>query len=120
MSETKPPTPRVPRQGNLIKPPATKSSNAAKQRRRAKTIPPKPAGWLAYLALILLTIASYIPIFNSGLIWSEYDEVERIFVQLDDWKKQFAELEGQATSSTDNMVNFGSAFGCDCFRNPNG
>ena len=39
----------------------------------------------------------------------EYDEVERIFVQLDDWKKQFAELEGQATSLTDNMVTFGMA-----------
>ena len=91
MSETKPPTPRVPRQGNLIKPPATKSSNAAKQRRRAKTIPPKPAGWLAYLALILLTIASYIPIVNSGLIWSEYDEVERSAYQsLDSWTQAWS------------------------------
>ena len=37
----------------------------------------------------------------------EYAEIERIFTQLEDWKTQFKELEDQATSLTDNMVNFG-------------
>lgn len=44
---------------------------------RPATPEPKPAGWLAYLTLVLLTAACYLPIFQSGLIWSAYDQEER-------------------------------------------
>ena len=37
----------------------------------------------------------------------EYDEVMRVFDALDDWKKQFAELQEQAETLTNNMVTFG-------------
>jgi dynein heavy chain 2 len=37
----------------------------------------------------------------------EYSEIERIFAALEDWKTQFAELELQANTLTDNMVTFG-------------
>lgn len=39
--------------------------------------PIQPAGWLAYAVIILITVACYLPVFQSGLIWSEYDQVER-------------------------------------------
>lgn len=42
-----------------------------------RTAEPKPAGWLAYLTLILLTAGCYLPMLQSGLIWSDYDQVER-------------------------------------------
>ncbi len=77
MPETPLKSPRVPRQGNLIIPATDKRDAAPVRRPRSKTAPLKPAGWLAYIALVLFTIASYAPIFTSGMIWSEYDEVER-------------------------------------------
>lgn len=45
--------------------------------RRQRAAPPKPVGWLAYLTLILLTTAAYLPLFQSGLIWSDYDDPDR-------------------------------------------
>ncbi|MFT5837248.1 MAG: hypothetical protein ACI9ZV_000752 [Candidatus Azotimanducaceae bacterium] len=81
MAQTSEKSPRVPRQGDLITPSADERDAAPlrspRGSPRAKATPPKPAGWLAYLALILLTISCYAPIFSSELIWSEYDKVER-------------------------------------------
>eukprot|EP00605_Chrysophyceae_sp_TOSAG23-4_P002934 GSChrysophyteH1.ASY1.ANO1.3229.1 assembled CDS len=37
----------------------------------------------------------------------EYSEVLRVFDALEDWRKQFDELQTQATTLTDNMVTFG-------------
>jgi len=37
----------------------------------------------------------------------EYSEVIRVFEALDDWRKQFDELQKQATTLTDNMITFG-------------
>jgi hypothetical protein len=37
----------------------------------------KPTGWPAYLTLILLTTVCYFPIFQSGLIWLDYDQEQR-------------------------------------------
>ena len=68
---------RVLRQGSLIRP-FSKSIDTENLRRiRSKKSPFKSAGWIHYTALILLTVASYSPIFLSGLTWSEYDQVER-------------------------------------------
>jgi len=77
MTDSKTESPRLPRKGNLIIPIADERDAAPVRRSHSKAAPPKPAGWLAYLALILLTIGSYAPIFTSELVWSEYDEVER-------------------------------------------
>ena len=80
MSEPKPTKqrgPRKPRSGNLIKPVNDSRDAVPVRKSRSKQPAPKPANWLAYLTLIILTIGSYAPIFNSDLIWSEYDEVER-------------------------------------------
>lgn len=77
MPESTPNSPRVPRKGNLIKPVQDKNDAAPVRRSRPKAKPTKPAGWLAYLALVIFAIGSYAPIFSSGTLWSEYDEVER-------------------------------------------
>lgn len=68
---------RKPRRGDLILPASDRHDDAPARRSRVKVPPPKPAGRLAYLSLILLTVGCYLPIFQSGLIWSEYDQVER-------------------------------------------
>jgi|GEM_PF-339348 len=82
-------SPRVPRTGNLVKPttkPRDPHDAAPARRSRPKAAPPKPAGWLAYLALIILTIGCYAPIFTSDLLWSPYDEVERSAYQsMESW-----------------------------------
>jgi tetratricopeptide (TPR) repeat protein len=68
---------RVPRRGKLIMPPNDSSDTEHPRQSRSKATPPKAAGWLAYTALILLSLACYSPIFLSGLLWSEYDQIER-------------------------------------------
>ncbi|NBB78241.1 MAG: hypothetical protein GVY36_02170, partial [Verrucomicrobia bacterium] len=61
---------------------AHSASHSKHRKRRRRSHPashpqPKPAGWLAYLTLIVLTATCYSPIFQSGLIWSTYDQEER-------------------------------------------
>ena len=68
--------PRKPRTGDLIIPPVDERDQV-KRRKRKKLPPPAKAGWLAYLTIVLLTIGVYIPIFNSQIVWSDYDQVER-------------------------------------------
>jgi hypothetical protein len=85
--------PRVPRQGNLIIPPSDiPESDASPVRRiRSKAKPFKPASWWAYFALVLFSIASYAPIFNSGLLWSQYDKVERSpYQSMDSWTEAWS------------------------------
>ncbi len=77
MPDSQPETPRQPRTGDLIIPPDDKRDEKPARRSRSKVAPPKPVGWLAYVTLILLTIGCYAPMFQSDLIWSEYDGVER-------------------------------------------
>ena len=67
---------REPRTGDLIIPPADKG-DPLKRRKRKDQRSHKPAGWLAYLALVLITIGVYVPIFNSPTVWSSYDQVDR-------------------------------------------
>jgi len=82
---------KLPRQGNLIIPLADKRDAAPVRRSRPKATPPKPAGWLAYIALILLTVTSYAPIFISGFVWSEYDQVERSpYQSMESWTEAWA------------------------------
>ena len=93
---------RVPRQGNLIKPSAEASDAELIRRSRSKTPACKPAGWLAYTVLVLLTVASYSPIFLSGLAWSEYDQVERspyqsMEVWTDSWLPEIIRAEDPIT-----------------------
>lgn len=76
MSEAPKQTERRPRTGDLIIPPQMQNDRVAKHKRVAKP-PPKPAEWLAYLTIVLLTAAAYAPIFQSDLIWTTYDQVER-------------------------------------------
>lgn len=84
-------SPMVPRQGNLIIPPSDKDDRAKLRRSRPKTTSPRPAGWLAYIALILLTVGSYFPIFSSETVWSPYDEVERSpFASMESWHEAWA------------------------------
>jgi hypothetical protein len=96
---------RVPRQGNLIKP-STEARDAEVIRRSSSKAPRiKPAGWLAYTVLVLLTVASYSPIFLSGLAWSEYDQVERspyqsMEVWTDSWLPEIIRAEDPFTLST--------------------
>ena len=96
---------RVPRQGNLIKPSAEASDAELIRRSRSKTPACKPAGWLAYTVLVLLTVASYSPIFLSGLAWSEYDQVERspyqsMEVWTDSWLPEIIRAEDPITLSS--------------------
>ena len=79
------------RQGNLIIPPADTSDTELVRRRRSKVPPSKPAGWLAYIVLVLLTVVSYSPIFLSSLAWSEYDQVERSpYQSMEAWTEAWA------------------------------
>ena len=74
------------RQRNLIIPPADTIDTELVRRRRSKAPSSKPAGWLAYIVLVLLTVISYSPIFQSNLAWSEYDQVERSpYQSMDAW-----------------------------------
>lgn len=77
MPDTSPQTTPKPQTGELILPASDPRDEAPVRRSQRKVEAPKPAGWLAYLTLILLTVGCYAPIFQSGLIWSEYDQVER-------------------------------------------
>lgn len=91
MADTPEKSTRMPRRGDLIIPPTDKRDAAPARRPRAKAAPIKPAGWLAYITLILLTIGSYTPIFTSGFVWSEYDEVERSPYQtMDTWTQAWS------------------------------
>ena len=79
------------RQRNLIIPPADTIDTELVRRRRSKAPSSKPAGWLAYIVLVLLTVISYSPIFLSSLAWSEYDQVERSpYQSMDAWTEAWA------------------------------
>ncbi|HBO58212.1 MAG TPA: hypothetical protein DD622_07195 [Opitutae bacterium] len=96
---------RMPRQGKLIKPSAEASDAEVIRRSSSKALAFKPAGWLAYTVLVLLTVASYSPIFLSGLAWSEYDQVERspyqsMEVWTDSWLPEIIRAEDPFTLST--------------------
>lgn len=96
---------RVLRKGNLIKPSAETIDTELTRRTRSKAQAFKPAGWLAYTALFLLTVASYSPIFLSGLAWSEYDQVERSPYQsmelwTDSWVPEIIRAEDPITLSS--------------------
>lgn len=58
-------------------PPVILPAGLPKRTRRSKAASHKPAGWLAYLLLVLLTLATYFPMAHSDLVWSGYDKVER-------------------------------------------
>ena len=79
------------RQRNLILPPAHTSDTEPVRHRRSKAPWSKPAGWLAYIVLVLLTVISYSPIFLSSLAWSEYDQVERSpYQSMEVWTEAWA------------------------------
>ena len=79
------------RQRNLIIPPADTIDTELVRRRRSKAPSSKPAGWLAYIVLVLLTVISYSPIFLSSLTWSEYDQIERSpYQSMDSWTEAWA------------------------------
>lgn len=65
-----------PRSDHSVTPPQMQHNHTPKHKQIGK---PRPgtAGWLAYLTIILLTVAAYVPIFQSDLIWTPYDQVER-------------------------------------------
>ena len=91
MAETAANPQGVVRQGNLIIPPKNKSDTELVRRSRSKVPSSKPAGWVAYIALVLLTVISYSPIFLSSLAWSEYDQVERSpYQSMDAWTEAWA------------------------------
>ena len=105
MAEAQSKPTRVPRRGNLIIPPADERDAAPLRKIRAKAPPHEPVGWLAYIAIILLTLASYSPIFTSGLIWSDYDQVERSPYQsmekwTDAWAPEIVRTEDPITLSS--------------------
>jgi hypothetical protein len=87
-----PKSPRVPRQGNLIIPPSDDPRDAAPVRRvRSKVKPIKPTAWWAYFVLIIFSVATYAPIFTSGLIWPEYDQVERSpYQSMESWTEAWS------------------------------
>jgi tetratricopeptide (TPR) repeat protein len=59
--------------------------------RRSKVNTHKPAGVLAYVVLILLTIGTYLPMASSDLAWSAYDEVERSpYQSMDSWTEAWS------------------------------
>lgn len=96
---------RVPRRGKLIMPPNDSSDTEHPRQSRSKATPPKAAGWLAYTALILLSLACYSPIFLSGLLWSEYDQIERSSYQsmeawTDAWTLEIIRTEDPITLSS--------------------
>ncbi|TVP80521.1 MAG: hypothetical protein EA353_03705, partial [Puniceicoccaceae bacterium] len=62
----------TPRRADLIVPPPR-----AKEAKVSKVTPLKPVGWLGYCIIILLTTICYLPLFQSDLVWSEHDQVER-------------------------------------------
>jgi hypothetical protein len=74
------------RTGDLIHPRNDGRDRSPARPSRLKRSPPKPAGWVAYLCLIVLTIGCYLPIFQSDIIWSSYDRVERSpFQSMEHW-----------------------------------
>mgnify|MGYP001160804639 FL=1 len=91
MAETGAKPQGVVRQGNLIIPPVDSSDSELVRHSRSNAPPSKPAGWLTYIALVLLTVISYSPIFLSSFAWSEYDQVERSpYQSMDAWTEAWA------------------------------
>lgn len=66
----------APRNADLIKAQVGRGEHSHGRKRKHHK-PIKPAGWLAYLVLIIVTIGVYAPIFKSPHLWSPYDQVER-------------------------------------------
>ncbi|HAV12353.1 MAG TPA: hypothetical protein DCX06_02490 [Opitutae bacterium] len=80
------PTPLQPRRGDLIKP-LSKGGTRAHQLNKTKARPFKPVGLFAKLCLIIITIVSFAAIFQSDVLWTKYDSVERTpYHSMADWK----------------------------------
>lgn len=78
MSEdTYEPTPLQPRRGDLIIPPEDPRDRAAPRRKRANLSPIKPVGFFAKFCLLLFIIGTFAAMFQSDVLWTKYDSVER-------------------------------------------
>ena len=68
---------KKPSSGHLIHDPINKPNKKHVRQKNAKYSEQRSIRLPHYLALIFLTILCYTPILQSGLLWSEYDQVER-------------------------------------------
>ncbi len=81
--------------GHSIHGPIEKNSKNHAREKSHRASQHKPARWYHYLALIFLTIFCYSPIVHSGLLWTEYDQVERSpFQLLEKWTEIWTSSEG--------------------------
>ena len=72
--------------GRSIQAPINKDDKNHAQKKSYRVRLHKPARWYHYFGLIFLTIFCYSPILHSGLLWPEYDQVERSpFQSLERW-----------------------------------
>ncbi|PXA03424.1 hypothetical protein DDZ13_12075 [Coraliomargarita sinensis] len=86
-------TPESPQrpQSDLIIPPTMVTRDSAKRKPVGENKAPKRIGIWAYAALIILTLLVYAPTLQTGLLWSEYDTVERTpYQSLEDWSEAWS------------------------------
>ena len=93
MAESKPgkAVERKPRTGDLIIPPTIVQKESPRKKARPDSGPIKKTGILGYLAILILGIAAFSPIFISDLLWTDYDMVERSsFRSMESWNEAWS------------------------------
>ncbi|MEN8662069.1 MAG: tetratricopeptide repeat protein [Lentimonas sp.] len=89
--DTHEPTPRQPRRGDLIIPPDDTRDNASPRKKRARLPSIKPVGFIAKLCILLIIISTFTAMFQSDVLWTKYDSVERSPSQsMDSWTEAWS------------------------------
>ena len=76
------------RRGNLIRPPVDPrdAADSRKKKKKVELAPVKPSGFLAKLFLCIIIVACFAALFQSDVLWTEYDSAERSsFQSMDSW-----------------------------------
>lgn len=86
MPDSKHPTPLQPRRGDLIIPQNDSRDRSSLNKKKAELPPIKPVGLFAKLCLVLLVVSAFAAMFQSDVLWTKYDSVERTTYQsMENW-----------------------------------
>ena len=78
------------RRSDLILPIGT-TSNQTRQKKQVKLELVKPTGFLGRCVLLFITIASFVSVYQTDILWSQYDTVERTAYQsMQSWKEAWS------------------------------
>ncbi|MGJ8639823.1 MAG: tetratricopeptide repeat protein [Opitutaceae bacterium] len=101
------PTPLQTRRGNLIVPPSDNRDQAKPKKKRVEVQPDKAVGFLGKLFLLLVIVGAFGAFFQSDVLWSDYDTVERTaYESMNSWTEAWS----METIRRDNPLALSSYF----------